>query len=159
MHKNAITLSVHSTTGMTVREGEVLITLELLPEVSGLLSDLLDLSDHITASEAYAASSYDQLQLELAPHSSQAGQNKLYQNTPNPFQKSASIRYDLEANGPVVFTILDAAGKTVKVIQKEGIKGENYLELENVDYLQNGVYFYRIQTADFSDMKKMIFVN
>jgi len=158
MHKDAFTLSVHNSSALSVQEGEEIMTLELTPAVDGLLSDLLKLSDHITVSEAYAAETYDQLPLELAAQSGMAGENKLYQNTPNPFQKSASIRYDLMADGPVVFTILDAAGKTVKVIRRDGIQGENYLELENVDYLQNGVYFYRIQAADFSDMKKMIFV-
>ncbi len=86
----------------------------------------------------------------------------LMQNYPNPFNPSTKIRYvvpESNVNGQmsnVVLKVYDILGNEVAtVINEVQSSGEHEVEFE-ADGLASGIYIYRLQTAEFTDTKKMI---
>lgn len=81
---------------------------------------------------------------------------RLYENYPNPFNPSTMVKYDLPEAGAVQIKVYDILGTEVAELVNE-IKPAGYHEVEfNAGNLTSGIYFYRIQSGDFVDTKKMI---
>ncbi|MBN8583645.1 MAG: S8 family serine peptidase [Ignavibacteria bacterium] len=82
----------------------------------------------------------------------------LEQNYPNPFNPSTSIRYSVPAAGNVTLKVFDVAGKEVAILVNE-MKQQGVYSIDfNASNLASGVYFYRIEAGDFTDVKKMLLV-
>jgi hypothetical protein len=82
----------------------------------------------------------------------------LSQNYPNPFNPSTTIKYDIVKEGNVKISIFDLSGKEVETLIDGVQNAGSYSAAFNASKLSSGVYFYKIQTADFTDTKKMILV-
>ena len=82
----------------------------------------------------------------------------LQQNYPNPFNPYTIIRYQLPKSAYVSLKVYDRLGKEVEVIY-EGKQEPGYYEA-SVDGsgLASGIYFYRLESADFTDTKKMALI-
>ena len=85
-------------------------------------------------------------------------QYELSQNYPNPFNPVTNIRFSIPKEGFVTLKVFDITGKEVRTLVNEDLRAGKY----NIDFsgtdLASGVYFYRINTSGFSDVKKMILV-
>jgi hypothetical protein len=81
---------------------------------------------------------------------------KLYQNYPNPFNPSTSISFDIIKPGNVRIVLYDILGKEVKTITNESVQPGKFKVIFDAGYLASGVYFYKIYTSDFTDVKKML---
>ncbi len=80
----------------------------------------------------------------------------LEQNYPNPFNPATTIGFGVKNKGNVKITILNILGEEVATILNEE-KGPGYYKLKfNAAVLPSGVYFYRIKSGNFSQVKKMI---
>jgi hypothetical protein len=84
----------------------------------------------------------------------------LEQNYPNPFNPTTKIRYRLPKNDAgltrVQLVIYDILGAEVKR-PVEKMQEAGYYEVEfNAAGLASGMYIYRLQTEDFSAIKKML---
>ena len=81
---------------------------------------------------------------------------KLYNNYPNPFNPSTTIKYSVAENTFVSLKIYDVAGSEVgTVVNREQAAGEYEIDF-NAESLTSGVYIYKIQAGDFVQTKKMI---
>jgi hypothetical protein len=85
----------------------------------------------------------------------------LYQNIPNPFNPSTTIRYELEERVTVTLTIYDVRGRVIKRLvnarQGPGIfrkvwNGTN----GSGEMVSSGVYFYRLNAGGVLRTKKML---
>ena len=80
----------------------------------------------------------------------------LSQNYPNPFNPSTNINFSLPQTGKVVITLFDALGRKVKdIVNREFSVGNHSVNFNAVN-LTSGVYFYRLQSDNFVQTKKMI---
>jgi photosystem II stability/assembly factor-like uncharacterized protein len=93
---------------------------------------------------------------------------KLYQNYPNPFNPVTKIKFDV---GPplssppsqggdrgVVLKIYDVLGREIAVLVNEKLTPGTY-EVEWIaSNYPSGLYFYRLQTEYYSEVKKMVFI-
>lgn len=82
----------------------------------------------------------------------------LYQNYPNPFNPITKIGFDLVKSSNVKITVYDISGKKVEVMnlgKKE--EGRHFVTFNGAN-LSSGVYFYKIQAGEFSDIKKMFLI-
>ncbi|RPI18573.1 MAG: T9SS C-terminal target domain-containing protein [Ignavibacteriae bacterium] len=83
----------------------------------------------------------------------------LEQNYPNPFNPTTKIRFNVSKTSDITLKVFDITGQLVAtLINNEKITpGTKEIEF-NASNLASGVYFYKINSGDFSDTKKMILV-
>ena len=85
-------------------------------------------------------------------------QYSLSQNTPNPFNPSTQINYQLAANSFVTLKIYDVLGNEVATLVNEWKEAGSY----NAQFttsgkqLASGMYFYTLTAGKFTDTKKFI---
>lgn len=82
----------------------------------------------------------------------------LKQNYPNPFNPVTNIEFSVPKAGFVRISVYDILGKEVGILVDERLSAGNYKVDFIASSLPSGVYFYRIQTSDFTETKKMILV-
>ncbi|MBE2227981.1 MAG: T9SS type A sorting domain-containing protein [Ignavibacteria bacterium] len=82
----------------------------------------------------------------------------LSQNYPNPFNPTTNIKLQIPKAGNVKLTVFDVTGKEVAVLVNENLSAGEYKVDFNAHGLTSGVYFYRIESAGFIDVKKMMLV-
>ena len=82
----------------------------------------------------------------------------LSQNYPNPFNPSTFIEYSLAKDGFVRLSVFNINGEKVTDLIKEYQLAGKYKVLFDAGKITSGVYFYSINTEDFSAVKKMILI-
>jgi hypothetical protein len=82
----------------------------------------------------------------------------LSQNYPNPFNPSTTIKYQLPKTVKVTLNIYDITGRLVQTLV-EGVQEAGYYSIEwkSTDYA-SGVYFYRLEAGEFTNVKKMVII-
>jgi len=83
---------------------------------------------------------------------------KLSQNYPNPFNPVTKINFSVPKQGYVTLKVYDLLGREVKTLVNEIKTTGNYVVEFNASNLASGVYFYRLETEGFSDVKRMMLV-
>jgi hypothetical protein len=85
-------------------------------------------------------------------------QYALLQNYPNPFNPTTTISYQLPVASQVSLKVFDVLGREVMTLvngrQDAGAYNFNF----NASDLSSGVYFYRLQSGNFVQTKKMMLV-
>ncbi len=82
----------------------------------------------------------------------------LHQNYPNPFNPTTIIRFQVPKNGNVLLEVYDILGRKVATLMNKDISTGYYEISFDASHLSSGVYFCRMATANFSDIKKMLLV-
>ncbi|MCB0729126.1 MAG: T9SS type A sorting domain-containing protein [Ignavibacteriae bacterium] len=82
----------------------------------------------------------------------------LRQNYPNPFNPSTNIRYDLPKDNIVTIKIFDITGREIKTLVNEFKPAGRYLISFNAANLSSGIYYYKIEAGEYSQVKKMILI-
>lgn len=80
----------------------------------------------------------------------------LGQNYPNPFNPSTTIGYYLPEGTNVELKLYDVLGNEIGTLVNEFKSAGTYKIEFNAEQLSSGVYFYKIETNNFSQTKKMI---
>jgi len=82
----------------------------------------------------------------------------LSQNYPNPFNPVTNIRFDLPKDDFVTIKVYDIAGKQAAVILNNFREAGSHLVSFDASKFSSGVYFYKMETKDFTQTKRMILV-
>ncbi|MEO8512604.1 MAG: T9SS type A sorting domain-containing protein [Ignavibacteria bacterium] len=82
----------------------------------------------------------------------------LSQNYPNPFNPSTSIEFTLPEAEKVSLKVFDATGKLVTEIIDHSLEAGTHEINFNASELSSGAYFYKLETKNFTDVKKMVLV-
>jgi len=80
----------------------------------------------------------------------------LKQNYPNPFNPTTSIEYSVPMNQHVSLKIYDVLGREVAILVNGYQSAGVYRLYFDGSGLAGGVYFYRLQTKDYSETKTML---
>jgi hypothetical protein len=80
----------------------------------------------------------------------------LDQNYPNPFNPSTTIVYSLPEASNVKLSVYNALGQQVKIVENVYKNAGNYRVTLNAYDLNSGIYFYKIEAGQFSQIRKMI---
>jgi hypothetical protein len=80
----------------------------------------------------------------------------LEQNYPNPFNPATTISYTLPIAGNVTLKVFDITGKEVRMLDNGHKAAGKYSVTFNASDLASGMYIYRIQTSNFSEVRKML---
>ncbi|MBM4158094.1 MAG: T9SS type A sorting domain-containing protein [Ignavibacteria bacterium] len=83
---------------------------------------------------------------------------RLSQNFPNPFNPKTRIEFSVPKQNYVTLKIYDILGREVKTLVNELKSPGIYIADFDGSEFSSGVYFYRIEAGDFTDVKKMILI-
>src|SRR5690606_7008888 len=101
--------------------------------------------------------SISHLSSELPSHFS------LHQNYPNPFNPTTSIRFEVPSSvrgerSKVKLSVYDIAGKEVGVLVNSELQPGVYEYSFDGSGLGSGVYFYKLESNNFTETKRMVLV-
>jgi hypothetical protein len=82
----------------------------------------------------------------------------LNQNYPNPFNPVTNIKFSIPVAGNVKLVIFDILGREVKTLLNDVKPAGNYVVDFNAAELSSGAYFYRLESGNFVETKKMLLV-
>ncbi|MBN8570707.1 MAG: T9SS type A sorting domain-containing protein [Ignavibacteria bacterium] len=82
----------------------------------------------------------------------------LEQNYPNPFNPATVISFQLPAAGFVKLKVFDLLGREVANLLNENLSAGSYKYDFNASDLTSGIYFYKLETENFSETRKMVLV-
>ncbi len=80
----------------------------------------------------------------------------LYQSYPNPFNPTATIKFEIPNAANVSLKVFDILGQEIKTIVNEFKAAGKYSVQFNGKGLASGIYFYRLQAGNYVNTKKMI---
>ena len=85
----------------------------------------------------------------------------LAQNFPNPFNPSTTIKYDMKDKGIVTLKVYNVAGQLVRTLANSVKNAGSYTvtwdgKNDRGGAVASGIYFYKMETKDFSQTKKMV---
>ncbi|HRJ98995.1 MAG TPA: T9SS type A sorting domain-containing protein [Ignavibacteria bacterium] len=80
----------------------------------------------------------------------------LYQNYPNPFNPSTIIKFDIAKSTYASIIVYDMLGKEVSKLVNQNLTPGSYQFTLNAGNFPSGIYYYKIQTDYFTDIKKMM---
>jgi polyhydroxybutyrate depolymerase len=81
---------------------------------------------------------------------------KLFQNYPNPFNPSTMIKYQLTKSSKITLKIYNLAGQEMETLVNGFQQAGEYEITWQPKGLSSGLYFYRVQTRQFSETRKLI---
>jgi photosystem II stability/assembly factor-like uncharacterized protein len=82
----------------------------------------------------------------------------LSQNYPNPFNPTTVISYSLPSSSNIKLVVYNTLGQTIKVLESGYKNAGNYSVNFNASDLPSGIYFYKLEAGQFSQIKKMILI-
>ena len=90
-------------------------------------------------------------------------ESKLYENYPNPFNPSTTIKFDVADAGKVLLRVYSSSGELITtLINKKMTPGSYSVEWNgtnsNGQRMSSGVYFYKMQTTKYQKIGKAILI-
>jgi hypothetical protein len=83
---------------------------------------------------------------------------QLDQNYPNPFNPTTVVRYQVSVVSDVRLSIFDLLGREVATVVNEVKQPGTYTVPWDASGMASGVYFYRLTTPGFTQMRRMLLV-
>lgn len=80
----------------------------------------------------------------------------LYQNFPNPFNSTTTIRFSLRNESKVRLIIYNSLGEKIDELIDNYLSAGEHKIIFNADNLASGVYLYRLEAGEFTATKKLI---
>jgi len=146
--------------GLTENTGsvETLITIKVLAKMNGSVSKALSIYEKGLSAESYFDGQVGEV--ILLPDNGLDSENEivLYQNSPNPWSESTSIKYYLSSDQNVSINVYDINGKLVKSLIQDATKGMNEIEISKAEIPAAGVLYYELITDSYKISKKMLLV-
>lgn len=82
----------------------------------------------------------------------------LMQNYPNPFNSITKIQLQVASYKFVKLVVFDITGKEVAVLINKELQAGTYEVRFDAKHLSSGIYFYKLTSGEFSEMRKMIYL-
>jgi hypothetical protein len=83
---------------------------------------------------------------------------KLHQNYPNPFNPVTKIKYEIPTSTFVKLLVYDITGKYIETLVNKDQKAGTYEVEWNAENYTSGAYFYKLETNNYSESKRMLVI-
>jgi hypothetical protein len=83
---------------------------------------------------------------------------KLHNNFPNPFNPTTKIRFDLPKSSNVKVSVYDVIGKENATLVNENLSIGKFEVEWNAKNNSSGIYFYKLSTDDFTEVKRCVLI-
>ncbi len=150
---NATTFSWNSSKAVAKSE---FFTIQFKATEAGTLSDNVTITSDITPAEAYAGNDLRIIPITLTGQNNSEQEFALYQNSPNPFNGTSEVAFNLPTSSMVTFTVSDVNGKIIWKHFGKYESGLNNVTIDSEVLNVSGVLYYKLDTDQYSATKKMI---
>jgi len=82
----------------------------------------------------------------------------LYQNYPNPFNPSTNITFSIPKSNIVTLRVYDLLGMEIATLVNKKLEAGSYTYNFNASSFSSGAYLYRINSGNFHDVKRMLYI-
>ncbi len=82
----------------------------------------------------------------------------LSQNFPNPFNPVTDIKFNIPISGFVKIMIYDQLGREIAMLVNQQMQPGSYSVDWDASNYPSGVYFYKLETGDYTETKRMVLV-
>ncbi len=82
----------------------------------------------------------------------------LYQNYPNPFNPTTRISFTLPVASRVTLTVYTLIGERIAVLLDEYRASGEHSVVFDASRISAGIYWYKMQTDDFQDVKRFVLI-
>ena len=151
---------------VNAEDQEPLFVLNVKPEVSGKLSEMISLDNQALKGEIYFGNNFETNNLSLEFRNANH-KFELFQNYPNPFTNQTTISFNLDNAKKYKLEIYDLQGNIIKTFSGTGKKGLNKvllskdihtdLKIDN-DLNKTGIYIYRLIAGEDIATRKMVII-
>jgi Dockerin type I domain/Secretion system C-terminal sorting domain len=149
--------SSNPTQKLSTTDNFTLVNLSITAKETVRLSEILSFNSVYTEGVAYDERGNGKtIKLSFGNAAKVSEGVALYQNHPNPFSDETTISFNLPEATQVHLSIASIDGKLVKEIKGDFKAGLNTVVVKKSDLQTSGVFYYRLETADFSATKKMV---
>jgi pectate lyase len=83
---------------------------------------------------------------------------QIAQNYPNPFNPSTTIEFSLAKSGKVILSVYNALGQQVTTLVDGWLESGRHQVIFKAEKISSGIYFIKLDSGDFSGVRKMILV-
>ena len=80
----------------------------------------------------------------------------LYQNYPNPFNPSTTIKFDIPASSFANLKVYDINGREVAELVSQNLQAGKYQYTFDASGLSSGIYYFKLVSGEYNQIKKMI---
>ncbi|NND93569.1 MAG: T9SS type A sorting domain-containing protein, partial [Flavobacteriales bacterium] len=157
IENGVITTNWANVEGISVDNGTVMFSLTVTASEDVKVSDILNVNSAVTTAEAYN-NNLDVFDVAVKFNRANAG-FELFQNTPNPVSGETIIGFNLPEAGTATLKVMDVAGRTIKAVSGDYVKGYNTIILDKADLNATGVLYYQLDTNNNSATKKMVILD
>jgi len=81
---------------------------------------------------------------------------ELSQNYPNPFNPSTEINFSIPVSANTTLAVYNVLGQKVATLVNEKLSAGSYKYQFDASNLSSGIYFYKLQSDDYSQVRKMM---
>jgi hypothetical protein len=92
------------------------------------------------------------------PQTQQVSDFALHNNYPNPFNPVTAIKFDIPFETQVKLLVYDALGREVAVLVNGKLEPGSHSVTLNAGQFASGIYFYKLESEEFTEIKKMVLV-
>lgn len=110
------------------------------------------------SSSDYATLKYSVLTAIGNPETNIPDVFRLYENYPNPFNPATTIKFDLPVQSITKLSVYDVTGRTVALLVNGPMSAGSHTISFNGAGISSGVYFFKLEAGDFTDIRKMVLV-
>ena len=96
--------------------------------------------------------------LEISDEAPIATRFELGQNYPNPFNPTTHIRFNIPETASTKLTVFNVMGEEVATLVNGVMQAGGHTVSWNASSMPTGVYFYQLESANFSQTKKLLLV-
>jgi len=161
LSKGILTLSIDDLSGKEISANDIVLNINFNSIADGVLSHSVKMNSELTKAEIYEGTgdniSESDLKLRFSNQISKLT-FEVYQNTPNPFSDKTNIGFVLPQSGLTTLSVYDMNGKAIYSTSKECNQGYNEFELSNKELESTGMLYYKLESGEYSEMKKMILI-
>lgn len=155
VNEGIITIAWTSVESRTIQEGTPIFQLIFEGNRSFNLADELSISSNVTQALAYNEND-EEHDIELRFIEGDRDGMMMFQNKPNPFAAETVVEFTLPEDMEVTFKVFNGAGSLIYRNTQWYTEGTNAFKLSEELKDNKGLLFLKMETAEFSDVKRMI---
>ena len=157
--RGVITTSWDQVQAVSPKADEPLFTITFRATEDLKLSNALSINSAVLRSEAYDANgNFHKVGLTFRTDNlaDDAEGFTLFQNTPNPFNQSTTIGFNLSDASDATLTIFDVTGKVIHRVEDNFAKGYNTVKISKAELSGSGLLYYELVAGEYKATKKML---